>query len=201
MCAFESKHLCQQHRLHYHGTLLQFFLQQSNVVIIMTFLQVTRACQLACATHKAYQCRVAVMQTDQGKASPTSAHETFHDTRNSSSLGGSPNVSPPPTKQDASEYRKKPWMQTTSGLLKLHRDSAQALAANMPSWLEAGGGEQLTEDLKNMIHSAVVKMHVDLKDELHEEDITIHGVLGQGAFGTVYHGALLVKIVPSLKSM
>lgn len=61
--------------------------------------------------------------------------------------------------------------------------------AELPSILSTGdSGEQLTDNLRNMIHTAVVQMQGDLKDELNEEDITIHGVLGQGAFGTVYHG-------------
>jgi hypothetical protein len=133
----------------------------------------------------------------QNPAIPSPAHSQRADslgegltglTGGHSSASGSPAFcSPPPTNQG--DYRKKPWMQTTSGLLDLHRDSAKARIAEFPSLLTLANSEQLTEDLKNMIHAAVVKMHGDLKDELNEEDITIKGVLGQGAFGTVYHGA------------
>jgi hypothetical protein len=69
---------------------------------------------------------------------------------------------------------------------------SRSFARELPSLLSTGeSGEQLTDNLRNMIHSAVVQMQDDLKDELNEEDIIIHGVLGQGAFGTVYHGTRL----------
>ena len=77
-------------------------------------------------------------------------------------------------------------MQFPSGLVAIERTcTGQILTQSTPLLLSASASEHLTEDLKRMIQDAVVKMQGDLRDELNEEDITIRGVLGQGAFGTV----------------
>lgn len=39
-----------------------------------------------------------------------------------------------------------------------------------------------------MIQLAISDMQSALQDELQEDELKIHGILGQGAFGTVYHG-------------
>lgn len=46
-----------------------------------------------------------------------------------------------------------------------------------------------THQMRFRIQHAIDEMQQELKDELQEDQLKIHGVLGQGAFGTVYHGA------------
>jgi hypothetical protein len=41
------------------------------------------------------------------------------------------------------------------------------------------------------VANAVLRMQGALQQELHEEHLQVHRVLGRGGFGTVYHGALL----------
>jgi hypothetical protein len=80
------------------------------------------------------------------------------------------------------DYRAKPWMQSSAlGGSSKQLESSSGVSQN--------DSEAMTDALKQMIQSAVVKMQLDVKEELSEEDIVIHGVLGQGAFGTVYRGA------------
>lgn len=45
-----------------------------------------------------------------------------------------------------------------------------------------------THQMRFKIQNAIDEMQQELKDELQEDQLKIHGVLGQGAFGTVYHG-------------
>jgi hypothetical protein len=89
------------------------------------------------------------------------------------------------------DYRAQPWMQ--SGAIGVN-----AKHFGGSSGLSTSSGEAMTDALKQMIQSAVVKMQIDVKEELSEEDIVIHGVLGQGAFGTVYHGVLHMLFVTAL---
>lgn len=53
--------------------------------------------------------------------------------------------------------------------------------------------EFLMSSMRSKIQNAVSEMQAQLQEELQEEDLKIHHVLGQGAFGTVYHGALPLK--------
>jgi hypothetical protein len=48
--------------------------------------------------------------------------------------------------------------------------------------------ETPTGEMRNKIQLAISEMQNALQDELQEDELKIHGVLGQGAFGTVYHG-------------
>lgn len=48
--------------------------------------------------------------------------------------------------------------------------------------------ETPTCEMRNKIQLAISDMQSALQDELQEDELKIHGVLGQGAFGTVYHG-------------
>lgn len=50
--------------------------------------------------------------------------------------------------------------------------------------------EFLMSSMRSKIQNAVSEMQAQLQEELQEEDLMIHHVLGQGAFGTVYHGSL-----------
>lgn len=52
--------------------------------------------------------------------------------------------------------------------------------------------ETPTCEMRNKIQLAVSKMQSALQDELQEDELVIHGVLGQGAFGTVYHGVVSI---------
>jgi hypothetical protein len=49
-----------------------------------------------------------------------------------------------------------------------------------------------TCEMRNKIQLAISEMQNALQDELQEDELKIHGVLGQGAFGTVYHGMFTV---------
>lgn len=107
--------------------------------------------------------------------------------------------SPSAAGASAAEYRHRPWMQAPTLAAQQQR------ALESTSMLSTASGEAIADALKHMIHSAVVKMQLDVKEELSEEDLIIHGVLGQGAFGTVYHGAsphsaALVHTAPLLAS-
>lgn len=48
--------------------------------------------------------------------------------------------------------------------------------------------ETPTCEIRNKIQLAISEMQNALQDELQEDELKIHGMLGQGAFGTVYHG-------------
>lgn len=56
--------------------------------------------------------------------------------------------------------------------------------------------EFLMSSMRSKIQNAVSEMQAQLQEELQEEDLKIHHVLGQGAFGTVYHGPY--QLLPSL---
>lgn len=73
----------------------------------------------------------------------------------------------------------------------------------------AGMSQQLDflmSSMRSKIQNAVSEMQAQLQEELQEEELKIYHVLGQGAFGTVYHGAFcpvatgltMIMIVPSL---
>jgi hypothetical protein len=47
----------------------------------------------------------------------------------------------------------------------------------------------MMSSMRSKIQTAVADMQAELQEELQEDDLKIHHVLGQGAFGTVYHGA------------
>lgn len=49
--------------------------------------------------------------------------------------------------------------------------------------------DTMMSSMKIKIQTAVANMQAELQEELQEDDLKIHHVLGQGAFGTVYHGA------------
>lgn len=49
----------------------------------------------------------------------------------------------------------------------------------------------LMSSMRSKIQNAVSEMQAQLQEELQEEELKIYHVLGQGAFGTVYHGALV----------
>lgn len=58
----------------------------------------------------------------------------------------------------------------------------------------AGMSQQLDflmSSMRSKIQNAVSEMQAQLQEELQEEELKIYHVLGQGAFGTVYHGARL----------
>lgn len=103
--------------------------------------------------------------------------------------------SPTAAGASAAEYRHRPWMQAPSGAAALaaQQQKSAALDSTTSMLSTDASGEAIADALKHMIHSAVVKMQLDVKEELSEEDLIIHGVLGQGAFGTVYHGALWLR--------
>ena len=46
----------------------------------------------------------------------------------------------------------------------------------------------MMSSMRSKIQTAVADMQAELQEELQEDDLKIHHVLGQGAFGTVYHG-------------
>ena len=57
----------------------------------------------------------------------------------------------------------------------------------------AGMSQQLDflmSSMRSKIQNAVSEMQAQLQEELQEEELKIYHVLGQGAFGTVYHGAV-----------
>lgn len=58
--------------------------------------------------------------------------------------------------------------------------------------------EFLMSSMRSKIQNAVSEMQAQLQEELQEEDLMIHHVLGQGAFGTVYHGVTPSAALQSL---
>jgi hypothetical protein len=62
----------------------------------------------------------------------------------------------------------------------------------------AGMSQQLDflmTSMRSKIQNAVSEMQAQLQEELQEEELKIYHVLGQGAFGTVYHGARLTLLL------
>jgi hypothetical protein len=53
--------------------------------------------------------------------------------------------------------------------------------------MQLGAGTPTCE-MRIKIQQAISEMQSALQDEFQEDELKIHGVLGQGAFGTVYHG-------------
>jgi serine/threonine protein kinase len=65
---------------------------------------------------------------------------------------------------------------------------------------DSGGMSQqldfLMSSMRSKIQNAVSEMQAQLQEELQEEELKIYHVLGQGAFGTVYHGAPFHACMP-----
>ena len=53
----------------------------------------------------------------------------------------------------------------------------------------------MMSSMRHKIQTAVADMQAELQQELQEDDLKIHHVLGQGAFGTVYHGAQHLELL------
>jgi hypothetical protein len=72
------------------------------------------------------------------------------------------------------------------------RGVLQEAEGNSGEGSSAGMSQQLDflmSSMRSKIQNAVSEMQAQLQEELQEEELKIYHVLGQGAFGTVYHGA------------
>jgi hypothetical protein len=61
-------------------------------------------------------------------------------------------------------------------------------AVPIPTSLRSDRSEGVAS-VKETVNSAIAELQLALQEELHEDQLRIHRVLGRGGFGVVYHGA------------